>query len=68
MMKDIRTAEILGPYRGMPAVNREVLADMLSRLSMIPLIHSEIAEIDINPILISGDHSVILDALVVLQQ
>jgi len=68
MMSDIRTAEILGAYRGMPPVERDLLADILSRLSMIPLVHDEIAEIDINPILITDGRPVVVDALVVLKQ
>ena len=67
MMDDIRTGELLGAYRGMPSVDTELLADILSRLSMIPLVHDEIAEIDINPILIANGKPVVVDALVVLK-
>jgi len=67
MMHDIDTAEILGSYRGMPAVDTQLLGDILSRLSMIPLVHDEVAEIDINPILIAEGKPVIVDALVVLK-
>jgi acetate---CoA ligase (ADP-forming) len=68
MMGDIHAGKLLGAYRGMPPVDMENLADILSRLSMIPMIHEEIAEIDVNPLLIADGKPVVVDALVVLKQ
>ena len=66
MLKDLRTRKLLGTFRGMPAVNKEAICELISRVSQIPLIHSEIREIDINPIIISGDSPMAVDALVLL--
>ncbi len=66
MLDDIKSAQLLGAYRGMPAVNRDKLASILQRLGFLPLLHPEIAEIDINPLIISGSEPVAVDALIVL--
>ncbi len=66
MQRDIRAAALLGEFRGMPAVNKVKLASLLEALSYIPLLHPEITEMDLNPILVSGPDPVIVDALVVL--
>ncbi len=66
MIEDLRTRKILGAFRGMPRVDTASLADLLKRLSVIPLLHSHIKEIDINPVLISGSSPIAVDALVVL--
>ncbi|HOT47231.1 MAG TPA: acetate--CoA ligase family protein [Spirochaetota bacterium] len=65
MIHDIRSVKLLGPFRGMAEVNRGSLALLLHRLSLIPLAHPEIAEIDVNPVIIEGPEPVAVDALVV---
>ncbi len=67
MINDIKSKKILSAYRGMPPVNRESLAKILSTLSKLPLIHDEIKEIDINPIIINDAEPVVVDALIVLK-
>jgi len=67
MLSDIRTTKLLESYRGMPAVDRASMADLISRLSQIPFIHPEIREIDINPIIISQSSPLVADALVLLK-
>ncbi|GAB6145843.1 acetate--CoA ligase family protein [Desulfocicer niacini] len=68
MIREIRAEKLLGPVRGMPAVDTQSLAKMLSRLSLIPLAHPEIREIDINPLIVEGAAPVAVDALVVLSK
>ncbi len=67
MVEGIRTRKILEPFRGMPKVDTVALADLLKRLSLIPLLHAQIEEIDINPVMISGSAPIAVDALVVLR-
>ena len=67
MIEDLRTRKLLGSCRAMPAVNREAICELISRVSQIPLIHPEIKEIDINPVIISGDLPMAADALVLLK-
>ncbi len=67
MFTEIKTAKMLGEYRGMPAVDKDGLADILVRLSRIPLLHPQIREIDINPLILAGAGPVAVDALVILK-
>jgi acyl-CoA synthetase (NDP forming) len=66
MLQDIRAREILGPYRGMPAVDQEELAALLQAVGNLSLLHPEILEIDLNPIMISEAKPVVVDALVII--
>lgn len=67
MMDEIKAKKLLDEFRGKPAVNREVLADTLINLGRIGIEIDEVAEIDINPLIIDGDKPVAVDALVVLR-
>jgi acetyl-CoA synthetase (ADP-forming) len=68
MMQEIRAHKILDPVRGMPAANKDMLADMLVTVGRIGLENEMIREIDINPVIISGAKPVAVDALVVLEK
>ena len=67
MMKDFRAHKILDEFRGQPAVDREVLANILMAIGNIGLEQEKVKEIDINPLKIQKDGKPIaVDALVVL--
>ncbi|MDY7034227.1 MAG: acetate--CoA ligase family protein [Thermodesulfobacteriota bacterium] len=66
MVREIRGHKILDAFRGKPAVNLDVLAQMLITIGTIGLEYEQVKEIDINPLIISGDNPVAVDALVVL--
>lgn len=68
MLADIKGAALLGECRGMPAVNRDQMASILFRLSLVSIIHPEIGEIDLNPIMIRGESPVIVDALIAIKE
>lgn len=67
MLFDIRAKALLGEFRGLPAVDAPALAGILQAVGAIALLHPEIAEIDLNPIIIAGAKPVAADALFVLQ-
>jgi succinyl-CoA synthetase beta subunit len=67
MMDEIKAKKLLDEFRGKPAVNRDILADTLINLGRIGLEIDEIAEIDINPLIIENDTPIAVDALVVLK-
>ncbi len=67
MMNEIKAKKLLDNFRGKPAVNRDILANALINLGRIGLEIPEIAEIDINPMIIFNDTPVAVDALVVLK-
>jgi len=66
MMRGIRAHKILGQVRGMPRVDQDLLATALMAVGQIALDHPEIAEIDINPLILRGDRPVAVDGLIVL--
>jgi acyl-CoA synthetase (NDP forming) len=67
MMDEIRASKILESFRGKPAVDRELLADILINVGRMGLEQDRIREIDINPLKVPGGRPVAVDALVVLE-
>ena len=67
MLTDIRAKALLGEFRGLPAVDAPALAGILQAVGAIALLHPEIAEIDLNPVIIAGSKPVVADALFVLK-
>ncbi len=67
MLDELKSHKILGDFRGETAVNRDQLIQTLLGLSKIALERPDIAEIDLNPLLISRKGQVCaVDALIVL--
>ena len=67
MIEEIKTKKLLDEFRGSPAVDRSILIKALIGIGNLGVEHEEIAEIDINPIIIAGSKPVAVDALVVLR-
>jgi acyl-CoA synthetase (NDP forming) len=67
MMHDIKGYKILEAVRGMEAADLDMLADILVNVGQIGLEYEKVKEIDINPVIISGNKPVAVDALVVLE-
>ena len=66
MMDDLKNCALLGSFRGLPAVDRGVLAEALVALGRIGAEHEDIREIDVNPLVICGSRPIAVDALIVL--
>ena len=64
MIDDLRTAPLLGPFRGEPAIDREVLSGALEALGRIGIEQDDIVSIDVNPMIVQGAVPVAVDALV----
>jgi acetyl-CoA synthetase (ADP-forming) len=68
MLEEIRSAKILGAFRGQAPVQRKALVEILVALGNIGLQHEAVQAIDINPVKIRSDGTpVVVDALVTLQ-
>jgi acetyltransferase len=67
MFAEIRAAKLLDKFRGLPKVKLSLLSKIIQALGNIALIHPEIAEIDLNPIIINGAEPVVADAMIVLE-
>ena len=66
MMRGIKGHKILSAFRGMPAVDLNLMSDSVIALGKIALDHPEIEQIDVNPLIIKGSRPVAVDALIVL--
>lgn len=66
MMEEIQGHKILDAVRGMEAVDKELMAEILINVGRIGLENDSVKEIDINPLIISGNKPVAVDALFVL--
>ncbi|MEW6333492.1 MAG: acetate--CoA ligase family protein [Thermodesulfobacteriota bacterium] len=66
MLSAIRAKALLAEFRGLPAVNLPALAGILQTIGDMALLHPQIAEIDLNPVIIAGSQPVVADALMVL--
>ena len=65
MIESLNASDLITkPFRGEPAVDQEALIDMVVSLGRVGLERSDIASIDLNPVLISGSAPVAVDALV----
>jgi acyl-CoA synthetase (NDP forming) len=68
MAQEIKAASVLGTFRGMPAVDMELLASMLMNTGRLGLELEDVKEVDVNPLIISGNKPIAVDALVVLAE
>jgi acyl-CoA synthetase (NDP forming) len=67
MMAEIKGHKILEAIRGMDAVDKESLANILINVGRIGLENEQVKEIDINPLIVRGDSPLAVDALIVLE-
>ena len=67
MMQEIKGYKILDAVRGMEAADKNALAEMLINIGQIGVDIDAVAEIDLNPVILSGSKPVAVDALIVLK-
>jgi acetyltransferase len=67
MTAGIRSRRLLENFRGMPKVDIKAMATLLQTLGFISILHPEIKEIDLNPVIIKDTEPVVVDALIVLE-
>jgi hypothetical protein len=68
MMDELPGKKILDAFRGEPPVDRKELAKILVNIGNIGLENDAVKEIDVNPLIISGNKPIAVDALVVLAE
>ncbi|MFF3326724.1 acetate--CoA ligase family protein [Streptomyces sp. NPDC002889] len=66
LLRGLRTAGLLAGVRGRPAVDVAAAADVIERITEVAVAHPEIAEIEINPLLVRPDGVLALDSRAVL--
>ena len=69
-LRKLKAARLLDAFRGAPARDVAAVAHVVSRIGQLMLERPEIAEIDINPLLVfaEGEGALALDALIVSDQ
>ena len=65
MVYELKSNALLNEFRSEPDVDLEALADTLEAIAKCGLADPLIEAIDVNPIVISGDRPVAVDALVI---
>ncbi|MFG0253367.1 MAG: GNAT family N-acetyltransferase [Phycisphaerales bacterium JB038] len=68
MIESLQCYPILKGYRGKPGLNIDKLIEILMRLSYLVADYPEIEELDINPLLVTPDDVVALDARVIINK
>lgn len=63
-MVEALPAAVLGGFRGAPAVDRPALAAVLRAVGTLVSEHDDVAEVDCNPVRLTADGPLVLDALV----
>lgn len=67
MVSELRTQDLVGPFRGEPAIDRDKLCSVLVALSDAVTKRPDIQSIDLNPVLVVDGSPVSVDALVEVQ-
>lgn len=67
MIDDTRAAKYLDAFRGLPPARRDLVEDVILRLSEVACELPWVAELDINPFLVDADGAWAVDARIVLQ-
>jgi acyl-CoA synthetase (NDP forming) len=68
MVRSLRTYPLLSGYRGAKPVAVDALEDVVLRLAAMVEEHVEIAEVDLNPVIVSEAGAVVVDARVRVEQ
>jgi len=66
MLEGLKLSKLLGGLRGQPAVNRQALVDLIVHFSgLVVALGDSISEIDLNPVIVTGQGCTIVDALTI---
>jgi hypothetical protein len=66
LLAQLKGARLLDGFRGMPGVDRNRLADVICSIATFAADHRDaIAELDVNPLICTGDSITAVDALIV---
>jgi acetate---CoA ligase (ADP-forming) len=66
MIRSLKGVALLEGFRGLPVVNKEMIADLIVKFSTLIESNPQIKEMDINPIMINADGAFAVDTLLVV--
>jgi acyl-CoA synthetase (NDP forming) len=67
MVRSLKTFPLLEGYRGAPRADVEALVDVLLRVSALVEAHRQVAEMDLNPLVVHTEGAVSVDARIRLE-
>src|SRR5665213_406306 len=67
MIRSLKTFPLLDGYRGAPRADLSALEDVLLRVSALVEAHQEVAEMDLNPLIVHAEGAVAVDARIRLE-
>jgi acetyltransferase len=67
LMGRIRGKALLEGYRGMPPLNKDLMADLLVRVSEMGIRYPRIEQVDINPVVVKEGVPIAVDATIVMK-
>ena len=67
MVRSLKTFPLLDGYRGAPKADVGALVDVLLRVSALVEAHPEVAEMDLNPLIVHADGALAVDARIRLE-
>ncbi len=66
MLKEIKGRKILEGFRGQPPIDQETLIDSILKVSQLAVcLKEEVAEMDINPVILYPNGAKVVDALII---
>ncbi len=65
MIDEIRGRKILEGFRGLPPVNKQLIANVITSVSKLIYSNNEILEIDINPLICVGNEAYAVDVRII---
>lgn len=68
MLESLLSWPLLSGYRGRPAANVDRLIEVLMRISYLVADYPEIRELDLNPLLVTPEDAIALDARIILDR
>jgi acyl-CoA synthetase (NDP forming) len=68
MVRGLRTFPLLDGYRGAPPTDVAALEDVVVRVGALAAAHPEIAELDLNPVVVSPSGALVVDARIRVQR
>ncbi|WP_027962715.1 acetate--CoA ligase family protein [Halomonas halodenitrificans] len=68
MVEQIKARKILGGVRGEKAVDKAALVDLLLKVSRIVEAYPDLAELDLNPVIVNAEGYAVVDARVIVER
>lgn len=68
MLREIKGSQLLKGYRGQPPADTIIMEELMLDVSDFVEEYPEVKELDLNPIIVSGDSVIAVDARVVLEE